>query len=184
MADLKKSLNILFRVEYSSNVKLSLSEHKKDSGGLTYKGIARNKQPKWEGWSIIDDYMKNSNNIYDLENNKYLQFLVFNFYEENFWNKMLGYYIINQKIADNIFLLGVVTGMIRSIKIVQKICGIKEDGIFGKQTLKYVNQFNENEEEFIKKFNQLEIEHFKKLVEKNKNLEQFLNGWINRALVV
>lgn len=182
MADLRKSLDLLFKVEYSKNVKLSLNIHKNDSGGLTYKGIAKNKQPNWEGWKIIDDYLKENKTVFDMENDKYLQFLVFKFYEENFWDKILGYYILHQEIADNIFLLGVVTGITRAIKIAQKTCDITVDGIFGQQTLKHINSIDKDT--FIKKFNELEIEHFKNLVSKNKNLEVFLNGWINRAKIV
>jgi len=42
--------------------------YKEDKGGETYKGIARNFHPEWEGWKIIDKY-KNKINF----NTKYQQ---------------------------------------------------------------------------------------------------------------
>ena len=72
MADLNKALKKLWQVEFSGRADLMLHTVKGDTGGMTYKGIARNYHPKWEGWAFID---ANSNTAM-LEENSVLQDLV------------------------------------------------------------------------------------------------------------
>ena len=45
-----KFIDIVFKAEgfYSNDID--------DSGGETLYGIARNKNPKWLGWKIVDEY--------------------------------------------------------------------------------------------------------------------------------
>lgn len=179
MADFKKALKKLFEVEFGNNPKLALHKVEGDSGGLTYKGIARNKNKDWGGWAIIDAHQGKPE---DLENNKPLQDLVEQFYKKRYWLAIRGQDIQNQEVAENIFLFGVNAGVYTAIKQAQKIVGVKEDGIIGTNTIKAINNFDPKE--FCQRYTALEKEFYRKLVNKNPALAKFLKGWENRAEVV
>ncbi len=74
-----------------------------DSGGRTYKGIAEASNPKWSGWAIINLSLKDKDFPHCLESNIKLQNSVEECYRTNYWNKISGDKILNQKIADNLF---------------------------------------------------------------------------------
>jgi lysozyme family protein len=80
----------------------SYSNHKNDSGGETWKGIARNKWPKWRGWKIVDSFKKLAGFPNNLKSSDELQIAVLEFYKENFWNTLKLGEIKSQKIANEL----------------------------------------------------------------------------------
>lgn len=71
-----------------------------DKGGETYKGIARNYNPSWAGWKIIDQVKKSRKlKTGDYIQSAQLDALVANFYEVNYWNKNRLGEIKNQSLA-------------------------------------------------------------------------------------
>lgn len=71
-----------------------------DAGGETYKGIARNFHPGWEGWKLVDVYkkthkLKNGDIIPD----PVLDKMVVNFFQNNFWIKNNLQLITNASMA-------------------------------------------------------------------------------------
>lgn len=52
MADFKKALGLILKNEGGYVF------DRDDSGGETYKGIARNMNSKWDGWVIVDIFKK------------------------------------------------------------------------------------------------------------------------------
>jgi lysozyme family protein len=72
-----------------------------DTGGMTYAGIARNKNPQWPGWALVDKK----------EFGGSLTPMVREFYRVEFWDKMRGNEISNQDVANTIFNFGVNAGM-------------------------------------------------------------------------
>ena len=77
-----------------------------DTGGTTYAGIARNKNPQWAGWSFID-----AKETPPTE-------LVRDFYRVNYWNPIRGDEL-NPAIAESIFNFGVNAGVSVAIKLAQ-----------------------------------------------------------------
>ena len=75
----------------------------KDSGGETYKGIARNRQAQWAGWSLVDVYKQKPGFPANLEKSPVLQTEVSKFYKTSFWDVLLGDQIVNQAVAESIF---------------------------------------------------------------------------------
>ncbi len=76
-----------------------------DKGGETYKGVARNFNPSWPGWLIIDEYKRlkgpiKKNTI--IANTK-LDLLVEGLFKKNYWDRMQGDTINSQKVADIFF---------------------------------------------------------------------------------
>lgn len=150
-----------------------------DTGGETYAGISRNNHPHWLGWGKIDN---------DQFDSQLIEF-VKSFYEHKFWNKILGSQINSQKVADDIYLAAINIGSKHSIKITQSIINCKQDGIFGKITLRTLNNFIKDKKDiFLLKFQLLNIFRYKDIClhdkrrkeDKIKSNLKFLCGWINR----
>ena len=89
-----------------------------DTGGMTYAGIARNPNPHWPGWNLID------NGAVD---NPLLTGMVRKFYKVEFWDRIRGDEITNQVVAENIFNFGVNTGIKVAVKLAQLIVGATPD---------------------------------------------------------
>jgi len=142
-----------------------------DTGGMTYAGIARNKNPQWPGWKLIDN---------EAINNPLLTGMVRNFYKVEFWDRVRGDEIANQTVAENIFNFSVNTGMGVAVKLAQLIVGATPDGAVGEKTLQ---KFNAAEPEAFKKAYALaKITRYADICNKNRTQSKFLLGWINRTL--
>ncbi len=64
-----------------------------------------------------------------------------------------------------------------SIKILQRLAGVKQDGVIGPQTIKAVQEAGITPEQYA----DARIEYYKKVVKKNPEKKKYLDGWINRA---
>ncbi|HEX8546140.1 MAG TPA: glycosyl hydrolase 108 family protein [Cytophagaceae bacterium] len=125
----------------------------RDSGGETYKGIARKYHPLWPGWKLVDNHKKLLGGkiargyvIPDTALNN----LVTAFYKTNFWKLLDGDNIKNQQIANLIFDFGVNGNTTTVITFVEKIIqglgfSIRVDGKIDPVTLKYLNEQNPHE---------------------------------------
>ena len=143
-----------------------------DTGGMTYAGIARNPQPNWSGWSLIDKGIVSSDELHNL---------VKTFYEDNFWKPIKGDNIQDQDIAFSIYDFGVNAGIKTSIKLIQAILKITPiDGIMGNGIISLLNQ--ETAKEFIPAFALAKIARYCAICNRDKTQSKFLLGWINRAL--
>ena len=74
-----------------------------DPGGETYKGIARRKQPRWQGWAIIDGLKKNADFPALLYKNTTLNAMVLDFYKHEFWDFLCCDSIQSQAVAYELF---------------------------------------------------------------------------------
>jgi lysozyme family protein len=142
-----------------------------DTGGMTYAGIARNPNPQWPGWNLID---------HSETNNALLTGMVRGFYKTEFWDRIRGDEIANQVVAENIFNFGVNTGMGVAVKLAQLIVGATPDGAVGNVTLQKFNSIDG--EAFKKAYALMKITRYADICNKNKTQSKFLLGWINRTL--
>ena len=142
-----------------------------DTGGMTYAGIARNKNPNWPGWNLID---------HEALNNPLLTGMVRGFYKTEFWDRLRGDGITNQVVAESVFNFGVNTGMGVAVKLAQLIVGATPDGAVGGKT---VEKFSNVEPEAFKKAYALaKITRYADICNKNRSQSKFLLGWLNRTL--
>ena len=196
MADFKKSYELLKEWEniQTKDGLIVYSNHKKDKGGETVLGIARNKNPKLSIWKEVDglkaqytngksptsreDLILLSNKI--LENENIIKVAEY-FFENNYWKKLKCDIVAHQDFASNLFLLGVNAGCKIAIEVGQKSCGIVDDGIIGKQT---INAWKTAGVKECKKFTEIEIKHYESLIAKDKSQEVFWKGWLKRANAV
>ncbi len=151
-----------------------------DRGGETYKGIARNFFPKWTGWTIIDQAKKEKSFPKNLEENSFLQDIVANFYKSEFWDKIKGDEIFGQLTAISIFDFAVNAGVGTSVKLVQEVLQVPIDGQLGPNTLKQLN--NINEEYFLACFALAKINRYIEIIERRPSNQKYLLGWIRRTL--
>lgn len=151
-----------------------------DSGGETYKGVARKYHSKWEGWIDIDLAKAKPNFPQNLEDNDLLQTRIKHFYEVNYWDKLQCDSIESDEVAMSIFDFGVNAGVKTSAKLAQLSVGATPDGIIGSKTLQALNDFDKVA--FIATFTVAKIARYVNLCEKNPKNRKFFYGWVRRAL--
>jgi lysozyme family protein len=142
-----------------------------DTGGMTYAGIARNKNPNWPGWNLID---------HEATSNPLLSGMVRNFYKVEFWDRLRGDEVTNQTVAESVFNFSVNTGMSVAVKLAQLIVGATPDGAVGEKTLQKFN--NAEPEAFKKAYALAKITRYADICNKNRTQSKFLLGWVNRTL--
>jgi lysozyme family protein len=156
-----------------------------DKGGLTYAGIAYNFNPTWEGWTYIQFKARTEgvslNPVmpgHPWFNKKWadVQYLVTNFYETR-WNANRFGEINNQALANLLFDYQVNSGS-HAIKAIQRLLGVKADGIMGPITLNAINSADAAALHDALKAQRAEF--YKALVAQDSTQGQFLSGWLTR----
>ena len=138
-----------------------------DRGGQTYAGIARNMNPRWPGWALID------------RGQDVPAQLVREFYKINFWDPIQGDRIISQVIAQTIFDFHVNAGAVAR-KLAQLVVGATPDGAIGDKTLAALNAYDEDR--FVMAYALAKIARYRDIVSRDRSQLKFLLGWINRTL--
>lgn len=157
---------------------------KLDAGGETYCGIARNANPKWEGWKIVDAHkpLKWNQKINDAE----LERLVIEIYDAKYYQPIKADMIDSDMIRMHLYDMGVNAGTGAAVKLLQKSINkvygiaIAVDGVIGNITLTYTNnkaKLNELVNEFINQ----RREYYRNLVAIKPSNQKFLQGWLNRV---
>lgn len=155
-----------------------------DSGGETYCGIARNSNPNWKGWKIVDAHkpLKWNQKIQDSE----LEQLVIEIYDTKYYQPIKADRIDSDMIRTHLYDMGVNAGTGAAVKLLQKAINkvygisIAVDGAIGNITLTYTNnkaKLNELVNEFI---NQRRL-YYQDLVKRKPTNQKFLKGWLNRV---
>jgi len=137
-----------------------------DSGGQTYAGIARNPNPHWEGWELIDKGETPPKEI------------VRSFYKANFWDKVRGDELpagIDYLVYD----FAVNAGVNRAAKFLQQSVGATPDGAIGPGTMALVAKATPTDT--LQKFAQQKEAFYNSLAKKNPTQQRFLKGWLNRV---
>ena len=142
-----------------------------DRGGQTYAGIARTRHPNWPGWAMID---KN-----ELDNGQ-LTALVFEFYKTEFWDRIKGDLITQQRVAASLFDFAVNAGVATAAKLAQIVINTTPDGIIGSKSLEKLNGVDE--ELFVAKYALAKVARYAQIVKRDRVQGKFLLGWINRTL--
>ena len=103
-------------------------------------------------------------------------------FKEKYWNKNRLSEIQNQNTANEIFISATNIGNKNAVKLAQKIVGVVEDGILGKNTVKALNNYDPVL--FDIEFDKVEIKNYENIVRSNPNLSHNLRGWIVRSKAV
>ncbi|WP_018415584.1 glycoside hydrolase family 108 protein [Teredinibacter turnerae] len=151
-----------------------------DPGGETYKGIARNRNSKWQGWIAVDLLKKQRGFPANLEDDLQLQALVHELYELKYWDKIRGDDIVDQDIADSIFDFAVNAGPATSSKLAQLAVGATADGVIGEKTLEKLNV--EDKRAFLATFAIAKIGRYISICESRRESRKYFYGWVRRTL--
>ena len=185
MADIKKSIELLKKVEHSNRNEKLLHKNKGEIG-LTFFGIYETAHPNWKGWDIVNGYLKFTPNIEQcskiLAGVTDLHKLVCDFYKKEFWDKARLDEVNSQKIADEIFIFGVNVGMKTAAIKAQFLVDAVPDGKIGSKTIEALNKFDEDKFDIL--FDEQEVEHYNKLVKLHSRFQINQTGWHNRAYAV
>jgi hypothetical protein len=183
MADIRKAMPLLYELEFSKMPQRFLHKNKTEDG-YTLGGVYQLANQHNINWKFVesildccDGAITRASKMLFVDDE--IQDQVVNVFENNYWFKLKCDQIESQKIATEMFLLGVVAGNKTSAKIAQRIVGVEADGIIGKKSLEYLNLFNEDA--FDVEFDKREVKHFEKLARENPKLRRYLDGWRNRA---
>jgi lysozyme family protein len=144
-----------------------LANHPYDRGGLTYRGIARNAWPKWEGWKYID-----KGETPPLE-------LVRKFYYENFWLP-LKCDSLPPPIAIFLFDSAVGSGHVLPTRWLQRAIGAKDDGIVGNETIQKAQQAPP--QAVVDSMLRRRILLYANIVRNDGRQNVFLAGWLRRTM--
>ncbi|MDD2798443.1 MAG: glycosyl hydrolase 108 family protein [Bacteroidales bacterium] len=151
-----------------------------DPGGETYKGIARSRNSKWEGWIRIDICKGQSGFPANLERDTVLQKQIVGFYETNYWDTISADGIANQQVAETIFDFGVNAGVKVSATLAQQVVEATADGVIGPKTIEKLNAFDADH--FLAAFTVLKIARYVSIVKRRPESRKYFYGWVCRAL--
>jgi len=151
-----------------------------DPGGETYKGVARKIFSKWDGWQTIDMLKRQPAFPANLDKDPEIQEAVSDFYRVNFWDRIKGDDIENQKIAESIFDFAVNAGVGTSAILSQMVSGSKPDGVIGPNSVEAINQVQADH--FLASFTVAKIARYVTIVKKRPSSRKYFYGWILRAL--
>jgi lysozyme family protein len=155
-----------------------------DKGGETYMGVARNLNPNWKGWAIIDAYKQEHGKIkwnMKIEDDKLAQ-LVKDFYKKTFYDGFRIDAILHGSLQEIIFDWCVNSGRWGS-RGVQRVLNqsfdhdLKMDGIIGWNTLTAINICEPKE--LFWEIKKARIRYYHSIAKKGRN-HLFLEGWLKR----
>jgi lysozyme family protein len=135
-----------------------------DAGGQTYAGIARTKNPDWEGWALIDKGQMPPKEM------------VWDFYKTKVWDKVRGDEL-PLGVDYLAFDFAVNSGVGRAVKTLQSAVGANPDGAIGPATMAAIKGCPD----LLKRFSAAKEAFYKGIVERKPDQVKFLKGWLNRV---
>lgn len=178
----------------TSKIEGGYSNDPADPGGETYKGIARNKDPYWEGWAIVDNYKTQPNFPKNMYNDEQLNSNIKSFYREKYWNINKLDEFASQPLANEMYDTGVNMGVGKAAHFLQLTLNvlnkngtlypdITEDGKVGRNTLQALNACvsRVGAEVVYKILNILQGKYYIDIMVKNPTQEKYTLGWLSRV---
>ena len=164
-----------------------------DSGGETYKGVARRHHPDWSGWSRIDRAKGQSGFPGKLEDDSVLQRQVSGFYKKHYWDRIKGDDLPDQSIAEEVFDTGVNMGMRRAARFLQESInlldrnqaeGLVVDGKVGSKTIQALKKSLQGDQSnyfVLLLLNVFQGYRYIEVLRLNPKNERFTRGWLKRV---
>lgn len=162
-----------------------------DRGGETYRGIARNHHPDWQGWSIIDQFKKDQGTIEHnaFIDNYHLDNLVQEFYYKKFYEGFNLHKFIFKPLAIIVYDAVVHSGG-WAVEILQDTCNdlyctpeLAVDKVLGPLTVARVNMLCREPYDariLHDNFRTNRISYLWELGERTE-FKKFQRGWLRRA---
>lgn len=170
------------------------ANHPDDRGGETYKGVARNFNPKWAGWVAIDAAKRGASSTDQLNRilaaNQDLQLKVRLFYKADYWDVNRLDQIESQVLAEKLFDIGVNMGVKIGARFLQEALNLTNingraysditvDGIVGATTLGLANKHT-RPQLLLQVIKCLQGERYLNLMRNTVSQEVFAPSWFSR----
>lgn len=139
-----------------------------DKGGPTNKGVTLNT------YRSVYGRAKTINDLKYMTGNEWRHI-----FKSLYWDKCKADDITDQSIANILVDWAYNSGPLIPIKHLQRILGVKDDGIIGPKTMQVLN--NRSPLPLFGALKQDRIAFYKAIVAKNPSQKVFLNGWLNRV---
>lgn len=182
-----------FKAAYAKTMKIEggYAADKDDSGGETWKGIARNYHPNWAGWAIVDSFKNKTGFEANLYASQTLQRLVLEFYKKEFWDVMRLDELYHQYIAEEMFDTGVNMNHIIAVEFLQRSLNstnrngkeypdVIVDGRVGPKTIAAMNN-HPKPINVLKLLNCQQGVRYMDIARHNPVQEKFMNSWLSRV---
>ncbi|CCH01235.1 hypothetical protein FAES_3226 [Fibrella aestuarina BUZ 2] len=170
------------------------ANHPDDEGGETFAGIARNSNPGWSGWKLIDQLKKTYPRArWDevMLGNADLMAWVRALYKANYWDVNRLDQVKSQAIANELFDTGVNMGVEIAAEFLQRALNmtnenaklyrdIAVDRQVGPMTLGLLNT-HPNSYDVYKWLNVLQGARYVQILERKTPQEVFARSWISRV---
>lgn len=98
-------------------------------------------------------------------------------FKKLFWKPCNADNLIDQNVANVIVDWAWGSGVVSTKKRIQRLFGLKDDGIFGTKTM---NVLNTNTLDVFKKIWNAHKDFYNNIVKRNPSQKVFLKGWLNR----
>jgi len=143
-----------------------------DRGGETYAGITRKNHPGWPGWAAVDAAKPLRWNAIVPNAEPH----VAPFYEQQYWRKIKGDAITDQRVAAFLFDWYVNSGT-WALLHAQRELGLHDDAVIGPKTLAAINMAG------TELFDRLKARRiaFVRNLAKAPSQKKFLAGWLRRV---
>ena len=144
------------------------SNHPSDPGGATNMGVTQNVYNNYRtksGLGIQSVKLISDDEVYEI-------------YFSLYWIPMKLEQINNKDLVLQVFDMGVNSGIRTSIKILQRLIKVSDDGYIGPATVMAIEKYNGN---IVEDFTQRRKKFYNALTNAKPELKVFLKGWINRV---
>lgn len=148
-----------------------------DKGGQTIIGITRKNHPTLAVWTSLDSLSTvKEKKAYKPTDNELNE--INEVYRKHYYDKLKCDHFNNELLSAHLFAFGVNAGVSRAAQKLQKVLGIKQDGIVGSQTISTANIKTNVTNAYI-----MEIQNYYTSIAKGSQTK-FLKGWMARISTV
>ncbi len=179
--------------KHTARVEGGYANHPSDTGGETWRGIARKKNPKWPGWIIVDSLRAKPGFPQSLAKSEDLQKHVLAIYKRQYWDVMNLDLLNNQQVATELYDTGVNAGPGVAAVFFQRVLNVCNlngklfpdlvvDGAVGPVTISAFNKLSNTDQLMVwRLLNCLQGEKYVSIAEANRSQEVFMRSWASRV---
>lgn len=163
-----------------------------DPGGETIYGLARKKNPDWEGWTLVDNFKRDKLNFpKNALADSAIMSLVKLFYKKRYWDVNRLDEINLQEICNEMFDTAINLGqgkaasfLLLSVDLLNRggkdYSDVPEDGKIDPSDVALVNS-HKRPQNILKCLNGLQFMHYYTITKAKPSFEDYFNGWLNRV---
>ena len=160
----------------NGNSACGYANHPLDKGGETISGVTRKYFPNLTVWKSLDALPTvKEKKAYRPTEEEWNE--IYELYYQNFYLPVKADYIDNIDVAFLIFDWSVGSGVVTTIKQVQKVLGVTVDGKIGPQTIASINV----QPRVWFRLKEARDKFYENIVTRTPSQKVFLKGWLNRS---